>query len=134
MLRRTVTTLRSPANTYRSPAHVDKVENWGAWLVCSNPDCQWNGSRDYAASINIARLGATFIRHAQVTGRRYHPSIAETAVKAVSYIGAVAVLRLPPPVPRDRLLYAGRIYCNGWRNAVKLRSSYATATMLRLCG
>src|SRR5438132_644886 len=44
----------SPANTYRSPAHVDKVENWGAWLVCSNPDCQWNGSRDYAASINIA--------------------------------------------------------------------------------
>jgi len=124
----------SPANTYRSPAHVDKVENWGAWLVCSNPDCRWNGSRDYAASINIARLGATFIRHAQVTGRRYHPSIAETAVKAVSYIGAVAVLRLPPPVPRDRLLYAGRIYCNGWRNAVKLRSSYATATMLRLCG
>jgi putative transposase len=124
----------SPANTYRSPAHLDKVENWGAWLVCSNPDCQWNGSRDYAASLNIARLGATCIRHAQVTGRRYHPSIAETAVKAVSYIGAVAVLRLPPPVPRDRLLYAGRIYCNGWRNAVKLRSSYATATMLRLCG
>jgi putative transposase len=124
----------SPANTYRSPAHVDKVENWGAWLVCSNPDCQWNGSRDYAAALNIARLGATFIRHTQVTGRRYHPSIAETAVKTVSYIGAVAVLRLPPPVPRDRLLYAGRIYCNGWRNAVKLRSSYTTATMLRLCG
>ena len=124
----------SPANTYRSPAHLDKVENWGAWLVCSNPDCQWNGSRDYAASLNIARLGATCISHAQVTGRRYHPSIAETAVKAVSYIGAVAVLRLPPPVPRDRLLYAGRIYCNGWRNAVKLHSSYATATMLRFCG
>jgi len=110
------------------------VEDWGAWLWCMNPGCGWNGSRDYAASINIARLGATFISHYLSTGRFSHPSIAEKAVKAVSYMGTVAVLRLPPPVPRDRLLYAGRIYCNGWRNAVKLRSSYATATMLRLCG
>jgi putative transposase len=123
-----------PANTYRSPAHRSQVNDWGAWLACSNPACLWNGSRDYAASLNIARLGATFIRHAQETSRRYHPSIADQAVKAVSYIGAVAVLRLPPPVRGDRLLYAGRIYCNGWRNAVKLRSSYVTSTMLRLCG
>ncbi len=122
------------ASTYRSPAHRDKVEDWGAWLWCTNPDCGWNGSRDYAASINIARLGATFISHYLSTGRFSHPSIAEKAVKAVSYMGTVAVLRLPPPVPRDRLLYAGRIYCNGWRNSVKLRSSYVTETMLRLCG
>ena len=122
-----------PTKTYRSPEHLEKGEDWGAWLACSNPECQWNGSRDYAASLNIARLGATFIRHAQTTGRMYHPSIAEEAVKAVSYIGAVAVLRLPPPIPRNRLLYAGRIYCNGWRHAVKLRSSYPTDTMLRLC-
>ena len=123
-----------PAHTYRSPAHLDKTEDWGAWLACSNPTCLWNGSRDYAASINIARLGATFIRHAQTTGRMYHPSIAEKAVKAVSYIGAVAVLRFPPPVPKDRLLCAGRIYINGWRKSVKLRSSYSTEMMLRLCG
>jgi putative transposase len=123
-----------PANTYRSPAHLGTVNDWGAWLACSNPNCGWNGSRDYAASLNIARLGATFIRHAQTTGRIHHPSIANIAVKAVSYIGAVAVLRLPPPVPRGRLLYAGRIYMNGWRNSIKLRSSYSTETMLRLCG
>ncbi len=123
-----------PTATYRSPAHLDKVEDWGAWLQCSNPECRWNGSRDYAASLNIARLGVAFIRHAQTTGRRYHPSMTDEAVKAVSYMGAVAVLRLPPPVPRGRLLYAGRIYLNGWRNSVKLRSSYATETMLRLCG
>src|SRR5216683_3299609 len=53
---------------------------------------------------------------------------------AESYMGTVAVLRLPPPIPRDRLLYAGRIYVNGWRNSVKLRSSYSTETLLRLCG
>ena len=123
-----------PADTYRSPAHLDTINDWGAWLACSNPDCRWNGSRDYAASLNIARLGATFIRHAQATEYRYHPSIADQVVKAVSYIGAVAVLRLPPPVPRDRLLYAGRIYCNGWRKSVKLRSSSSTETMLRLSG
>jgi len=123
-----------PANTYRSPAHLGTVNEWGAWLACSNPTCGWNGSRDYAASLNIARLGATLIRHAQTTGRIHHPCIANAAVKAVSYMGAVAVLRLPPPVPRDRLLYAGRIYLNGWRKSIKLRSSYSTETMLRLCG
>lgn len=123
-----------PANTYRSPAHLDKVNDWGAWLACSNPDCGWNGSRDYAASLNIARLGATLIRHAQTTERKYHPSIADQAVKAVSYIGTVAVLRLPPPVLRDRLMASGRIYCNGWCRSVKLRSSYPTVVMLRLCG
>ena len=123
-----------PADTYRSPSDLDKVEDWGAWLQCPNPECRWNGSRDYAASLNIARLGVAFIRHAQTTGRRYHPSMADQAVKAVSYMGAVAVLRLPPPVPRARLLYAGRIYMNGWRKSVKLRSSYSTETLLRLCG
>jgi putative transposase len=123
-----------PADTYRSPAHLDKVNDWGAWLVCSNPDCQWNGSRDYAASLNIARLGVTLIRYAQATGSIQRPSIAEEAVKTVSYMGAVAVLRLPPPVLRDRLLDAGRIYMNGWRRSVKLRSSYRTETMLRLSG
>ena len=123
-----------PANTYRSPAHRSQVNDWGAWLACSNPACLWNGSRDYAASLNIARLGATLIRHAQTTERKYHPSIADQAVKAVSYIGTVAVLRLPPPVSRDRLIASGRIYCNGWCGSVKLRSSYPTEVMLRLCG
>jgi transposase len=123
-----------PANTYRSPAHLDTINDWGAWLVCSNPACLWNGSRDYAASLNIARLGTALIRHAQAIERVYYPSIADQVVKAVSYIGAVAVLRLPPPVSPDRLISSGRIYCNGWCKSVKLRSSYPTEVMLRLCG
>ncbi|HET8852129.1 MAG TPA: transposase, partial [Ktedonobacteraceae bacterium] len=46
-----------PANTYTSPEHRSKINDWGAWLCCSSPSCLWNGSRDYAASLNIARLG-----------------------------------------------------------------------------
>src|SRR6266700_4243701 len=122
------------AHTSTSPEHRSKVNDWGAWLCCSNPACNWNGSRDYAASLNIARLGVAMITHYLATGRWYHASMAETAVKTVSSMGTVAVLRLPPPIPRDRLLYAGRIYVNGWRNSVKLRSSYSTETLLRLCG
>jgi putative transposase len=120
-----------PADTYRSPEHLSKAENWGAWLSCAQ--CGWNGARDYAAALNVARLGATFITHYQATGRLYHASIAEKTVKPVSYIGAGARLRLPSPVPRDRLLHAGKIYINGWKHAVTLRTSYATPMLLRLC-
>ncbi len=120
------------AQTYRSPEHLDHVEAWGAWLCCAS--CGWNGSRDYAASLNIARLGVTFITHYLTTNRSYHASIADTAVKPLSYIGSGSALRLPPMVPRSHLLHAGKIYLNGWRNAVKLHSSYVTETMLRLCG
>src|SRR5258708_31888932 len=103
-----------------------------AWLKCSH--CGWSGSRDYAAALNIARLGATFITHYRTTGRFYHASIAEKVVNPVSYIGTGPVLRLPPGTIRGRLLDAGRIYINGWKRSVTLRSSYPTETMLRLCG
>jgi putative transposase len=48
-----------PAKTYASSAPADhkKAIAWGPWLCCSNPECLWNGARDYAASLNIARLG-----------------------------------------------------------------------------
>jgi len=120
------------AQTYRDPSHLDKVEDWGAWLCCGS--CGWNGSRDYAASLNIARLGATFITHYLETSRYDHASIADKAVKPLSYMGSGSALRLPSMVPRSHLLHAGKIYVNGWRNAVKLHSSYVTETMLRLCG
>ena len=123
-----------PANTYTSPIDRNTIVDWGAWLCCSNPACLWNGSRDYAASLNIARLGAALIRHAQTTGKVVHPSILHTSVQPVSYIGTRAALRLPPLTPRGHLIASGRIYCNGWRLSVKLRSSYATPIMLRLCG
>ena len=124
----------SPANTYTSPSHCSKSNDWGAWLRCSNLACLWNGSRDYAASLNLARLGAALIRHAQTTGKVVHPSITHTSVQPVSYIGTRAALRLPPPAPRGRLIASGRIYCNGWCLSVRLRSSYVTPVMLRLCG
>lgn len=122
------------ANTFSSPEHRSSVNEWGAWLCCSNPVCLWNGSRDYAASLNIARLGAALIRHAQATGRVKHPGITDPSVQPVSYIGTRAALRLPPLSLRGHLIASGRIYCNGWRLSVKLRSSYATSIMLRLCG
>src|SRR6266436_2207813 len=134
MLRRTVTTLREPAHTYASPDQRNNRQDWGAWLCCSNPTCLWNGSRDYAASLNIARLGAALIRHAHTTGRVKHPVITDPSVQPVSYIGTRAALRLPPLASRGHLIASGRIYCNGWRLSVKLRSSYATPIMLRLCG
>jgi transposase len=123
-----------PTNTYASPEHRNTVEDWGAWLCCSNPKCLWNGSRDYAASLNIARLGAALIRHAQTTGRVKHSVITDPSVQPVSSIGTRAALRLPPMTPWGYLMHSGRIYCNGWRLSVKLRSSYATPIMLRLCG
>lgn len=123
-----------PANTYTSPQHRTVVNDWGAWLCCSDAGCAWNGSRDYAASLNLARLGAEMIRHAQATGRVTHPSITHPSVKPVSYIGTRAALRLPPLASRGHLIASGRIYCNGWRLSVKLRSSYATPVMLRFCG
>jgi transposase len=124
----------SPAHTFRSPEHRSQVNDWGAWLCCSNPQCLWNGSRDYAASLNIARLGVALIRHAQKTSRVKHPSMTDPSVQPVSYIGTWAALRLPPLSLRGHLIASGRLYCNGWRLSVKLRSSHATSIMLRLCG
>ena len=123
-----------PANTYTSPEYRSKSNDWGAWLCCSNPDCGWNGSRDYAASLNIARLGMAMIRQTQSAGRVVHPSITHPSVKPVSYMGTRAALRLPPLASRGHLIASGRIYCNGWCLSVKLRSSYETPIMLRLCG
>jgi hypothetical protein len=124
----------NPANTSTSPQHRSQINDWGAWLCCSHPACLWNGSRDYAASVNIARLGAALIRHAQKTSRVKHPQITHPSVQPVSYMGTRAALRLPPLSPRGHLIASGRIYCNGWRLSVSLRSSYATPIMLRLCG
>jgi putative transposase len=124
----------SPAHTFSSPSHREKANDWGAWLCCSDPSCQWSGSRDYAASLNIARLGAALIRSAQTTGKVVHPSVLNSSVQPVSYMGTRAALRFPPPAPRGRLIHSGRVYCNGWCASVRLRSSYATPIMLRLCG
>jgi putative transposase len=121
-----------PVDTYRSPEHLEQAVDGGAWLTCRC--CGWNGARDYAAALNIARLGASFIRHFLSTGQYTHTSIADEAVKPVSYSGAGLALRLPPTSPRGRLIESGKLYCNGWIRSVTLHSSYTSEIMLRFCG
>jgi transposase len=60
-----------PANTYRSPTDRSKVEAWGRWLWCAA--CSYNADRDYCASLNIARLGVTYLAQMQVssTAKRF---------------------------------------------------------------
>ena len=52
------------------------------------------------------------------------------SVKPVRYMPTGAVLLFPPPVPRDRLFAAGKLYVNGWKRSATLRSSYPTALRL----
>ena len=44
-------------------------------------------------------------------------------------------VRLPDEVQADalHLLDSGKLYINGWKKSVTLRSSYATPVLLRLC-
>jgi transposase len=86
-----------PADTFKSPEDTD-ISDWGAWLKCAA--CGWNGSRDYAAALNIGRLAVAFLR-------QVHPSpdskpkrgfrVSDTELKPVSYIGAGAALPFPSP-------------------------------------
>jgi hypothetical protein len=61
-----------PARTFASPALADRKQalKWEPWLCCEDPECLWNGARDYAASLNIARLGLALF----LTARRRTPS------------------------------------------------------------
>jgi len=124
----------NPANTYASPEHLWKVVYSGAWLTCGS--CGWNGASDYAAALNIARLGIAFLKHYLETGRISHPSMTEThtVMNSESYIGSGLALRLPPTSLRGRLLDGGKIYINGWIKSVTLHSALSQDTMLRLCG
>jgi putative transposase len=123
-----------PARTLRSPRseHRRKALKWGRWLSCKT--CHYNADRDYAAAVNIARLGVTFVTHLNASEKAQTFRVTDESVKPVPYIAAGAVLLLPPQVPPDRLMHAGKIYKNGWRKSVMLRTSYATETLLRLSG
>jgi putative transposase len=123
-----------PANTYTSPEHLSKVIDSGAWLSCGS--CGWNGARDYAAALNIARLGVAFLKEYLQTGRICHPSMTETnkVMNSESYIGSGLVLRLPPTTSRGCLIASGKMYVNGWIKSVTLHSALPQDTMLRLCG
>jgi transposase len=124
-----------PANTYSSPALDAPVLDAGPWLRCVA--CGWNGARDYAAAINIALLGVTFLTQSLAFAQADpspHPTMAQKGLNSESYIGSGLALRLPPTSPRGRLLHTGKLFVNGWIKSVTLHSALSQDTMLRLCG
>ncbi len=113
-----------PANTYRSPALHDrkKAIDWGAWLHCTA--CGWNGARDYAASLNIARLGMAFLTTYHETSRYQAYRMTDASVKPALYSRAGATLLLPSQgiTPRP---HEGKHVCYaGWSYATSLRTSH----------
>jgi hypothetical protein len=120
-----------PARTFASPALADRKQalEWGPWLCCENPECLWNGARDYAASLNIARLGLALF----LTAHRSTPSQSNTMtsvkVKPALYSRAGATLLLPSqgitPRPRE-----GKHVCYaGWSFSLALRTSRPTGVV-----
>jgi hypothetical protein len=116
-----------PARTYLSPAplHRKKADDWAPWLCCTNPKCLWNGARDYAASLNIARLGMAFLitYHATSRYRAYRMSESKDLLKPVSYTGAGATLLLPSQGLTSRPLQGKCVYYAGWMASIALRTS-----------
>jgi transposase len=86
-----------PASTYASSSPQDRTKAmvWGPWLCCSYPACLWNGARDYAASLNIARLGMAFLLTYQTTKRYVPYRMADSSVKPCLYSRQGATLLLP---------------------------------------
>ena len=122
-----------PANTYRSSSDRSKADAWGRWLWCE--ECGYNADRDYAASLNIARLGVTLLTQMQATSTATRSVVRDQVVKPVSYTGAGAGLLLPPPGFHARPQRTGKIcYYPGWFKTAYLQSSQPQSTFLRLCG
>jgi transposase len=86
-----------PARTFASSAPADrrKALKWGPWLCCENPECLWNGARDYAASLNIARLGLALFLTARRRTHSQNVRLSSVKVKPVLYSRAGATLLLP---------------------------------------
>jgi len=113
------------AKTYLSPASSDrkKALNWAPWLCCSNPDCLWNGAREYAASLNIARLGMAFLIIYHETERYVSYRMTDSSVNSCSYIGQEATLLLPSQGIKPRPHEGKHIYYAGWSYSIALRTS-----------
>jgi putative transposase len=114
-----------PAKTFASSAPSDrkKARSWGPWLCCSNPDCLWNGARDYAASINIARLGMAFLITYHETQRYVAYRMADSSVKPALYSSAGATLLLPSQGFTACPHEGKHIYYAGWSYSTSLRTS-----------
>ncbi|GHO57446.1 hypothetical protein KSB_59210 [Ktedonobacter robiniae] len=97
--------------------------------------CQYNGDRDYCASVNIARLGVAYLAHMKHVGKAKSCSISDPRVKPVSYTGMGSALLLPPTGETPARTLRGKIwYYPGWVASAFLQSSQPKAVFLRLCG
>jgi putative transposase len=125
-----------PADTYADSAFGAKKLDAGPWLRCFA--CGWNAARDYAAAINIALLGMTFllqeIEQKEHTKRYKRPSMKTKSLNSASYTGAGLALRLPPIPLRGYQMVSGKLFVNGWISSVTLHSALSQEIMLRLCG
>jgi hypothetical protein len=83
----------------------------------------WNGARDYAASLNIARLGVALF----LTARRRTPSqyttLTAVKVKPVLYSRAGATLLLPSQGITPRPFEGKHVCYAGWSFSLALRTS-----------
>src|SRR4029077_9865015 len=86
-----------PARTFASSAPADrkKALDWGPWLCCEHPKCLWNGARDYAPSLNIARLGVALFLAARRRTPTQSTLMTSLKVKPALYSRAGATLLLP---------------------------------------
>jgi len=124
------------AHTYRSSDRTTQTladaVDWGKWLICDNPTCACNGARDYAAALNIARLGVACLRHDQATKQYGAFSMASPSVQPCRYTPQGASLRLPTPgvspVPSGKRNLAYQ----GWTQCVHLRTAQPGSVLIVL--
>ena len=114
-----------PARTFASPAVSDrkKAQEWGPWLCCENPDCLWNGARDYAASLNIAALGMAFLIHFCEMGTYSRFRMTSKEVKTLFLQGA----------GRCSTVEGKHVYYAGWSYTLRLCMSQRNPTLSWLC-
>jgi putative transposase len=122
-----------PAPTYRASADPRSAVTWGRWLRCDQ--CHYAADRDYAASLNIARLGVASLLPVKQTGTGRACSITDPGVKPVIYTATGSALLLPPTGSRPARHVRGNVcYLPGWLGSAFLQSSQPRAVFLRLCG
>jgi putative transposase len=129
-----VDTCRSPQDAQQGREAVD----WGRWLWCAS--CQYNGDRDYAAAVNIARLGVAMLLYRHHTGMGRAFVLTDPEVKPTPYTDVGSALLLPPTGLRPARAASpqagtGRgtiCYLPGWYRAAFLQSSLPQAVFPRL--
>jgi len=113
------------AETYRSSHVATETEPvaWGKWLMCANPTCAWNGARDFAAALNLARLGVAFLTHYQATHASRTFTMASIETKPCRYTPQGEPLRLSAQGFTSRPLVGKKLAYSGWADSVHLRTA-----------